>query len=161
LRRRIAPLLTPRPEPSGDVRTDKYAMLRDGYDPGDGGHWALTFGYIRRISDLLAARRIPLWLTVYPYGHQVSAREWHHGRVFWSFEQQRVYTTAPQKQAERLGQKMGIRVINLTEDFLERSQNEFPLYFPHDGHFTPTGHAVAAAAMFRELQPILRLTGRP
>ncbi len=161
LRRRIASLLTTRPEPSGDVRTDKYAMLRDGYDLRDGGDWSLTFGYIRRIRDLLAARRIPLWLTVYPYGHQVSAREWHHGRVFWSFEQRRVYTTAPQKQVEQLGQKMGIRVVNLTEDFLERSRKEFPLYFPYDGHFTPAGHAVAAAAIFRELQPILRLAGTP
>ena len=145
-----------RPDASGDVRVDKYAMIRDNYDPKDGSDWSLTFDYIKRIRDLLADRGVPLWLTVYPYAHQVSTREWHGGRVFWSFEQNRVYTTAPQKQVEEFGRSTGIPVINMTDDFLERSKKEFPLYFAYDGHFLPSGHAVAAAVIFRELQPVLR-----
>lgn len=156
VRRRIAPMLMARPVASADVRTDKYAMIRDGYDPGDGSDWSLTFGYIERIRDLLAARGVPLWLAVYPYAHQVSPREWHDGRVFWSFEQNRVYTTAPLKKVEELGRNRGIPVINMTDDFLERSKNEFPLYFAYDGHFLPAGHAVAADAIFRELLPFLQ-----
>ena len=54
-----------------------------------------------------AVRGVPLWLTVYPYGHQISPREWNDGRVDWSFEQNRVYTTAPQKQVEELGRSRG------------------------------------------------------
>lgn len=161
IRRRVAPLLMARPDASGDVRVDKYAMIRDNYDPKDGSDWSLTFGYIKRIRDLLADRGVPLWLTVYPYAHQVSPREWHGGRVFWSFEQNRVYTTAPQKQVEEFGRSSGIPVINMTEDFLERSKKEFPLYFAYDGHFLPAGHAVAAEAIFRELLPFLRQAEAP
>lgn len=156
VRRRVAPLLTPRPEAAGDVRVDKYAMIRDDYDPGDGSDWSLTFGYIERIRELLAVRGVPLWLTVYPYGHQISPREWHEGRVFWSFKQNRVYTTAPQKQVEEIGRSRGIPVINMTDDFLERSKKVFPLYFALDGHFLPAGHSVAAEAIFRALLPFLR-----
>jgi len=83
------------------------------------------------------------------------------GRVDWSFEQNRVYTTAPQKQVEELGRSRGISVINMTDDFLERSKKEFPLYFAYDGHFLPAGHAVAAEAIFRELLPFLRQAEAP
>ena len=161
LRRRIAPLMMAPPDTSGDVRVDKYAMIRDGYDPGDGRDWSLTFDYIERIRNLLAARGIPLWLTVYPYAHQISPREWHGGRVFWGFEQNRVYTAAPQKKVEELGRKRGIRVINMTDAFLERSKKEFPLYFAYDGHFLPAGHAVAAEVIFQHLLPVLRQTKEP
>jgi hypothetical protein len=71
LRSRIAWRLMARLDASGDVRVDKYAMIRDGYH-GDGSDWSLTFGYIERIRDLLTVRGVPLWLTVYPYGHQIS-----------------------------------------------------------------------------------------
>ena len=160
-RRYIVPLLAGRPETSNDVRVDKYAMVRDGYDVGDGSDWSLSFGYIEMIRDLLAERGVPLWLAVYPYGHQISPREWHKGRVFWSFDQNRVYSTAPQKQLEQLGRSRGIPVINMTDDFLERSKTEFPLYFAFDGHFLPAGHAVAAKAIFRDLLPFLRQAEAP
>jgi hypothetical protein len=158
LRRRIAPLFMAKPAAAGDVGVDvdKYAMLRDRYDHARTSDWSLTFGHILRIRDLLAARGIPLWLAVYPYAHQISPREWHTGRVFWNFEQNRVYTTEPQKTVEGLGRSKGIPVINMTDAFLQRSKTEFPLYFPFDGHFLPAGHAVAAEAIFRELLPFLR-----
>jgi lysophospholipase L1-like esterase len=156
VRRRVAPLLVARPDASGDLHVDKYAMIRDGYDPTKDGGWSLAFGYIERIRDLLAVRGVPLWLTVYPYGLQISPREWNNGRVFWSFKQNRVYTTAPQKQVDEWGRSEGIPVIDMTDDFLKRSKEEFPLYFPGDGHFLPAGHAVAAEAIFRELLPFLR-----
>jgi len=83
------------------------------------------------------------------------------GRVDWSLEQNRVYTRAPQKQVEELGRSRGISVINMTDDFLERSKKEFPLYFAYDGHFLPADHAVAAEAIFRELLPFLRQAEAP
>ncbi len=49
----------------------------------------------------------------------------------------------------------------MTDDFLERSQQEFPLYFSYDGHFMPAGHAVAAEAIFRKLLPFLQQAKAP
>lgn len=103
MRRHIAPLFMARPDASGDVSLNKYAMIRDGYVSRERSDWSLTFGYIERMRDLLAARGIPLWISIYPYGYQISSREWHTGRIFWSFEQNRVYSTAPLQAVEKFG----------------------------------------------------------
>lgn len=160
VRRRVVSLFQQRPDASGDVHVDKYAMARDSYH-GDASDWSLTFGYIDMIHHLLAVRGVPLWLAVYPYGHQISPREWDRGRVFWGFERNRVYTTAPQKQAEELARSRGIPVINMTADFVQHAKKEFPLYFAGDGHFMPAAHAIAAEAIFRELLPFLRQAEAP
>src|SRR4029079_16673565 len=47
VRRHIAPFFAERPNASGDVRFDKYAMLRDGYAFGDARDFSLTFSYIK------------------------------------------------------------------------------------------------------------------
>lgn len=156
VRRHVAPLLAERPNASGDLRTDKYAMLRDGYTFGDERDVELTFRYIRKIRDILSARGVPLWLAVYPYGHQISTREWHLGRVFWHFEQNRMYSRGPQTRIAQMARENGIPVVNMTQAFLDRSKSEFPLYFPYDGHFTRAGHSVAAQALMRELLPALQ-----
>jgi lysophospholipase L1-like esterase len=158
LRRHVAPLLAERPDASGNVRVDKYAMLRDGYVFLDEPDLALTLGYIKKIRDFLDARGIPLWLAVYPYGHQVSAREWHHGRTYWRFEQNRTYSIEFQKYIEQFAHRSGIPIVNMTQEFLERSNAERPLYFSYDGHFTPAGHSIAARALMRRLLPVFRLS---
>jgi len=149
-----------RPDASGDVRVDTYAMIRDGYH-GDGSDWSLTFGYIERIRDLLTVRGVPLWLTLYPYGHQISPREWNDGRVDWSFEHNRVYTRAPQKQVEELGRSRDISVINMTGDFRERSKKEFPPCRRGRGDF-PRAAALSAAgrSAHQERRSAQELAGR-
>lgn len=139
---------------SGDVRFDKYAMLREsgGTAAGDGG-WTVTYGYLLRIRDLLAARGIDFWVTVYPYGLQISPREWGTGRIFWGFEPGKVYSTRPQAIVERFGRDHGIPVINMTPDFEERSRTLHPLYYDGDGHWLPAGHDLVAEVLHRRLVP--------
>lgn len=156
LRRHLIVFLSERPKPSADIREDKYAMLRDGYSFAGGRDLEPTFRHIVRIRDLLAARGTPLWLSVYPYGNQVSPREWDKGRGFWGFEQNRLYSAEPQKQIALYSQRHAIPVIDMTERFRERTKTEFPLYFPFDGHFNPKGNTVAAEALFERLLPVLR-----
>jgi lysophospholipase L1-like esterase len=140
---------------SADVAVDKYAMLRDAAPPDDRA-FALTYSYLRRTRDLLAARGIPLWVAVYPYGLQVSAREWAGGRRFWGFEAGRTYGTRPQELIAARCREEGIPVVNMTPAFVEAARRTHPLYFEDDGHWRPAGHEVAARALFEALHPYLR-----
>jgi GDSL-like lipase/acylhydrolase family protein len=141
-----------KPNFSGDVRFDKYATMRD-TAPQDDHAWSLTYGYLLRIRELLKARGIDFWVTVYPYGLQVSPREWAEGRQFWGFEPGKTYSARPQALVETFGRENGIPVINMTEEFKERSRTVYPLYFAGDGHWRPAGHEVVANVLYRALLP--------
>ena len=141
---------------SGDVRTDKYAMLRDGYQPTDERDWELTHKYILMIRDLLKERGIDFLLTVYPYGLQVSPREWSEGRVFWGFEKNRVYATKPQDKLAEFAKKNGIRVLDMSEDFKQAAHTKYPLYLDIDGHMQAAGCDLAASILHRFLVPELK-----
>ena len=135
---------------SGDVHFDKYAMLRENYVPRD-SDWDLAFRDIRLIRDTLKARGIEFWLTVYPYGLQVSPKEWRSGRQFWGFKPDTVYSTRPQEIMETFCIQNDIAVINMCSDFLQASRTAFPLYYDYNGHWQPEGHAIVARRLFRSV----------
>jgi hypothetical protein len=141
---------------SGDVRFDKYAMLREVGEGQDDSAWTLTYGYLVKIRDLLKARGIDFWVTVYPYGLQLSPREWDGGRRFWGFETGKVYSTRPQALVERFCRAKGIPVVNMCEDFKELSRSVYPLYYEYDGHWRPAGHQLVATLLYRALVPYLQ-----
>ena len=158
IRRRIGVYVeAARRQPSfaGDIRFDKYAMLRE-TGPQDDHAWALTYGYLLKIRDLLEARGIDFWVTVYPYGLQISGREWAAGRPFWGFEAGKIYSTRPQALVERFCRGRDIPVVNMTEEFETRSRTVFPLYYDADEHWRPAGHELAATVLYRALLPYLR-----
>src|SRR5262249_22120017 len=96
---------------SGDVRTDKYGMLREEFLPDD-HDWAQTYANLLKIRDLLRARKIDFWIGVYPYALQVSTKEWIGGRQFWGFKQDHVYSDRPQQWVVDFGRRNDIRVLN-------------------------------------------------
>ena len=104
---------------TGDIRRDKYAMLRPTYQPTDDRDWALSYRYILLIRDTLRERGIDFWVTVFPYGLQVSPREWEQGRLLWGFERGLVYSTRPQEFVEQFCKRNGIPVINMCPAFKE------------------------------------------
>jgi hypothetical protein len=141
---------------SGDIRVDKYAMLRENSQPpGDQG-WTLSYKYILMIRDLLSARGIGFWVTVYPYGLQVSPREWNSGRRFWGFKSDTLYSTKPQKYVEDFCKRNNIPVINMCDDFRKASRSVYPLYYDYNGHWRAAGHELAAQILYRELQQYLQ-----
>jgi hypothetical protein len=154
VRRRL--VMGAKPDVSGDLRTDKYAMLRDNYRGKEDAGWGLTYDYLTRIRDILKARNVDFWVTVYPYGLQVSPREWGRGRLYWGFERGRVYTAAPQQWVERFCRREGINVINMYDDFKALTETTYPVYFDLDGHWHPVGQELAAKVIFRSLLPYLR-----
>jgi hypothetical protein len=136
-----------------DIRVNKYAMLRDGAASQGDREWTLTYRYLTMIRDLLQARGVDFWVAVYPYGLQISPREWGKGRRCWGFEEGRVYSTEPQAFVERFCKANGIPVLNTTGDFQRATQTTYPLYFDYDGHWLPSGHQVMAEALHRALMP--------
>ncbi len=143
---------------NGDIRRDKYALLRESYVDND-SNWALTYKYLLLIRDLLNERGVDFWLTVYPYGLQVHPQEWKSGREYWRFKQDTVYSTWPQEKLARWATSKGIKAINLCPDFRERSKAVFPLFLDNNGHWVAAGHQVVADALYRTLLPYLRERG--
>jgi hypothetical protein len=141
---------------SGDIRFDKYAMLREAGEPQGDRAWTLSYKYLIKIRDLLKARGIDFWVTVYPYGLQVSPREWAGGRRFWGFETGKVYSTRPQGLVEHFCRENDIPVINMCDDFKELSRTVYPLYYENDGHWLPAGHQFVATLLYRALVPYLQ-----
>ena len=115
--------------------------------------------YLLMIRDTLNALGIEFLVCVYPYGLQVSPREWSAGRSYWGFKQDTVYSMKPQEFLQRLCESQGIQVINLCTDFIAQSQSIQPLYFDYNGHWRPAGHEVAAEGIFRALKPSLMTWG--
>ncbi len=141
---------------SGDIRFDKYAMLRESYEPRDGRDWKLSFHYLMMIRDLLQSRGIDFWVTVYPYGLQISPKEWNAGRQFWGFTPDKLYTAIPQDQLVSFCKGNDIRIVNMIDDFRRAARSVFPLYLDYNGHWRPEGHQVVARALLKELRPYLR-----
>jgi hypothetical protein len=145
---------------NGDIRHDKYALLRETYVDAD-SNWALTWKYLLLIRDLLKSEGVDFWLTVYPYGLQIHPKEWKSGREYWQFKQDTVYSAWPQEKMERWAARNGIRSLNMCPDFKEASKAAFPLYLDNNGHWVASGHQLVSNLLYKTLQPYLleRLKG--
>ena len=139
----------------GDLRFDKYGMFREELGPQDDRTWSKSYKYLLGMRDFLSARGIDFWITVHPYGLQVSPREWP-GRELLRFKPGQVYSSHPQDLVADFGSRHGIPVVNMVQDFKDASQTTFPLYYTGDGHWRAAGHRVAAGALHKALMPYLR-----
>ncbi len=162
IRIRLDRFLSPPPTEgvvNGDVRSDKYALLKEEYASRGPEEWALSEKYLLMIRDTLSAHGIDFMISMYPYGLQLSPREWNSGRKFWGFKQDTVYSTNAQKILESFCASKNIPSINLTGEFEERAKTMFPLYFDYDGHWRPEGQEIAAQGMYRKVRPFLESRG--
>lgn len=141
---------------SGNLRFDKYAMLRPGANIDLERNGAITFGYLLMIRDSLRARGIEFRVNVYPYGLQVGRGEWGAGRQFWGFRTDTLYGTDPQDQIAAVCGRHGIPVTNLCQAFRSRAKDNSPLYHDYNGHWKPAGHRIVAEELYAALLPRLR-----
>lgn len=108
--------------------------------------WRSVFDSLERIDRFCLDHGIRFVLTQYPWGHQVSDKEWQSGRK--SFIPDGARTS--DRSAERLEsftRQRGITSLNLYPAFRSAAADEL-LYHCRDMHWTPAGHRVAA----RELE---------
>jgi hypothetical protein len=103
--------------------------------------WAAVFDSIRRIHGFCLERNVGFILTTYPWGHQVSDREWIRGRSSFVPEGAGVSDRSV-ALLEEFASINGIAFINAFAAF--RATPDFPLYFEWDMHWTPAGARLMA-----------------
>ena len=132
---------------AGNIEFDRDLPLREHVEWQP--YFAHSSRYIHMIAELLQAKGIGFLVTTYPYGVLVNAREWWIGRQLRGFDH-RVYTTRLFDYMAAFCHANHIPYLNTLPDFLRAET--FPLFYPYDGHFTPSGHAVMAQALARFLR---------
>jgi hypothetical protein len=107
--------------------------------------WRNIFDSLRRIQDLASAEGSDFLLTTYPWGHQVSDKEWVPGRYGYMKEGE-TRTDASAKTIRRLAALENMDVLDATPAF-ESYRGKQKLYFDFDPHWTRVGHQVMASAL--------------
>lgn len=107
--------------------------------------WDAIFDSLLRIKAYADQNGIGFLLTIYPWGHQVSAREWVPGRYNY-IPQDSVASERSRETVHRLAAAHGIEVIDLFDGLRSYDGDEL-LYFKYDNHWTTAGHRVVARGM--------------
>jgi hypothetical protein len=143
-------------------------LIRAGYrDPGgddslsflDAGRIESNRPRVRRSFDLLAAlfamaRRdgVRPMLVVIPWPHQVGAQEWAIGRSVWGVPENYLErSTVLQDLTLQAAREAGIDAIDLLPVLRERATRG-RMFFPFDGHFTPTAAESVATVLARAVR---------
>jgi hypothetical protein len=113
--------------------------------------WAAIFDSLRRIKNFADEHGIRFVLSIYPWGHQVNAREWIPGRYSY-MDEDAVPSERSRETVHRLAAESGIELIDLFDDFRSYDGRD-PLYFKYDNHWTTTGQRVAARGIEAFLWP--------
>ena len=109
-----------------------------------GEQWARIADSLSMMKQYTDGHGASLFLSIYPWGHQVRDSEWVPGR--WAFMSPGQHAADTSRQTvQRLASERNIPVIDLFPAF-RGYQGDRPLYFQHDNHWTTVGHEVAAAA---------------
>lgn len=137
------------PEPTvflaNDLNSDPHYITRSDENASNPDAWKEISANLIMIRDLMKQNKIPLVVTIYPYGHQAGENEWGKGRVRNGFETGKIYPATAADLLVEFGNRNGIRVVNFVPDFIKAANAETGfLYYPQDGHFTEKGHRVMA-----------------
>lgn len=112
--------------------------------------WDAVFASIGDIVAICRRHGIGYTLAIYPWGHQVGDREWRSGRRFFMPADAEVSDDVRRIVGER-AQRLGVEHIDAFDAF-RAYDGEAPLYFEHDMHWTPAGHAVMAEVLTTQLR---------
>lgn len=127
---------------AGNIEYDRDLPMRENVDWKK--HFENSAQNLLRIQALLNEKGISFAITAYPYGNMVNEREWKIGRKLRGFDE-KTYSSKLFDYLQEFCDKAGVPFLNMLPDF--QSAQDFPLYHPYDGHFTPAGNKVAAQAL--------------
>ncbi len=104
--------------------------------------WKQVFESISRIKGLADRKKVPFFVAIYPWGHQVNEKEWQPGR-FDFIRRGSAATLESVQTLERMSAENGIELLNAFPAFKAYSVDK-PLYFNNDHHWTPEGNRLFA-----------------
>lgn len=129
---------------------DRYALTRETISKeAEKKYTETSLKYLKLIQQLALEKNSTLVLVAYPYGHQVSGKEWAKGRHNYGFEPGKVYSSRPEEILAKFAAENNITFISLYPEF--KASDKFPLYYPYDGHLTPEGHQLFADSLYAKL----------
>jgi hypothetical protein len=107
--------------------------------------WSDIFDSILSIQRYCSERQIIFLLTAYPWGHQVSEREWADGRTNF-MPNGAIVSDRSLQGIEDFARANSVHFTNLFPA-LRGYRGDDRLYFTMDMHWTPAGHRVVAASL--------------
>lgn len=113
-------------------------------------YWSVTKEALREATRLLAEKRIPFLVIMYPTGVEVDSEAWGPGRSTADFPE----GVIPPRRFDYLAAFAAadsIPYFSLLPTF-QRDSDPKRLYYPYDGHWSPSGHDLAARAVAEELR---------
>jgi hypothetical protein len=130
---------------AGDIDASRYAHTVDSV----AGSWQVFFDqsqlYVRMIHELCMSRGITFVLATHPRGHQVNRYEWADGRKYSGLDSS-TPNSAIFRSLQVFAKGQSMPFLDMTLAFRAHSKGD--LFFPYDGHWTSSGHAVAADTLY-------------
>ncbi len=105
-------------------------------------YWAVSEQYIEKMATLCRTHGAHLILVVIPPLTRLTGE---------------TDFTEPYEVIDRVGAALSVPVINLLPDFI--GKDPYSLYYKFDGHWTATGHDLAAQVLDRELRRLGAVPG--
>lgn len=106
---------------------------------------------ILELDGLLTERGIRLILVLIPAQTSIEPRAFDRAIAATQFDREDFDLEKPYRQLEEFARANRIEVINPTDVFRNIHRTNDPLYLIHDKHFSPKGHQVFAAELYRYL----------
>ncbi|MHC4268237.1 MAG: hypothetical protein ACYSTS_07195 [Planctomycetota bacterium] len=140
-----------------NLKESFYAMFKDLYSRSDLEAWDLSKSYLNRIKNWSDAAGVPFLLTVIPVGPQVeSVVKDSKGSSVFPRDWQDLKSTKMQDVLQYWSHDNGVNYLDLlpyAKAFKKTNQN-VPLFYPLDQHFTASGNRVAADAIYKKITKI-------
>lgn len=118
----------------------KHTLAADAQDRTE--QWKNVFASILKIKNYCDQHHIEFLLTIYPWGHQVSDKEWVAGRSVFLPEKFHVSDRSLER-VEVFSRNNNVQMLNLFSAFRSYKGNS-RLYYNHDMHWTEAGHKLVA-----------------
>jgi hypothetical protein len=106
--------------------------------------WWVTEQLLGRVRDSAGGMGANLLVVLAPSNFQVDDQAWRWLVPGDSRERRRYDQQSPNRRLDGIGQRQGLRMLDLLPSIRAAHDAGAQLYYPADGHWTSAGHAFAA-----------------
>lgn len=143
------------PMPQTSPRLEMFVYARRRIEEIEGA-WAKTAGILGLLQAEVAAHDGRLVVVYVPSRMEVQDRSWELTKTLYRLEESEWDRGIPARRLAEIGRAQSFAVLDLTQALRSADRGRLgDPYFTYDGHWTKTGHAVAA----RELGAFLARQG--